>query len=124
VSRGTANIAILERDGSSRARDNGAYFLQQPATHSGQKIVGDVRGIGMWIAVEFTADRATKTPFTDDTAKEIVRRMKEDGVLSSGIGVSSLEMAPPLIAEREQLDRAVLATAQAVRAVSRERGLG
>ena len=58
----------------------------------------------MWLAVEFTADKKTKPPFADDTVKAVVRRMKELGVLSSAIG-NALEMAPPLIAEREQLDR-------------------
>ena len=126
VAAATACIGILERDGViPRARDNGAYFLQALRDAlRGEAIVGDVRGIGMWIAIEFTADRKTKTPFADDTAKAVVMRMKDNGVLAAPMGASSLEMAPPLIAEREHLDRAVTATAEAVRAVSRERGLG
>jgi putrescine aminotransferase len=78
----------------------------------------------MWVAVDFTADRRTRAPFADDTVKTVVRRMKEGGVLASGIGVSAFEMAPPLISERAHLDRAVAAAAEAVRAVAKERGLG
>ena len=126
VAAALANIAICERDGViGKARDNGRYFLDELKSALGElPIVGDVRGIGMWIAVDLTADRRTKAPFTDDTARAIVRRMKERGVLASTIGATAIEMAPPLIAEREHLDRAVAATAEAVRHVGKARGLG
>jgi adenosylmethionine-8-amino-7-oxononanoate aminotransferase len=76
----------------------------------------------MWLAVEFTADKATKTPFADDTVKAIVRRMKELGILSSSIG-NALEMAPPLISSRDDLDRAARVTAQAVADIVKARRL-
>jgi putrescine aminotransferase len=118
-----ANIAICERDGLiDKARENGEYILKelQGALH-GSSIVGDVRGIGMWVAVDLTADQGTKAPFTDDTAAAIVRRMKENGVLASPIG-TAFEMAPPLITERGQLDQAVAAVAEAVDVVAKEKG--
>ncbi len=126
VAAATANIAICERDGViAKARDNGAYFLAAlKDALGGAAIVGDVRGIGMWVAVDFTADRKTKAPFTDDTVKAVVRHMKNAGVLASGIGVSAFEMAPPLISERGHLDQAVTAATEAVHAVTKERGLG
>ncbi len=108
-------IAICERDGViPKARDNGRYFLERlKAALADSTIVGDVRGLGMWLAVDFTQDRKTRAPFTDGTVKKVVRRMKDLGVLSSSIG-NALEMAPPLITSRTQLDRAVEVTAQAV----------
>ena len=126
VAAATATINILERDGViPRARDNGAHFLQAlKDAIGGEAIVGDVRGIGMWIAVELSADKKAKTPFSDDTAKAVVRRMKEGGVLAAPMGMSTIEMAPPLIAEREQLDRTVTVMAEAIRAVTRDQGLG
>jgi putrescine aminotransferase len=126
VAAATANIVICERDGViGKARDNGRYFLDAlKDALGGERIVGDVRGIGMWVAVDFTADRKTKAPFTDDTVKDVVRHMKNSGVLASAIGVSAFEMAPPLISDRGHLDRAVRAAAEAVRAVTKERGLG
>jgi putrescine aminotransferase len=109
-------IEIYERDEVvAKARDNGRYFLERlKELLSNSPIVGDVRGLGMWLAVDFAQDKGTKAPFTDDTVKNIVRRMKELGVLASAIG-NSLEMAPPLIASRSQLDRAAEVTAQAVK---------
>jgi len=109
-------IEIYERDEIvAKARDNGRYFLERlKELLSDSPIVGDVRGLGMWLAVDFALDKKTKAPFTDDTVKNIVRRMKDLGVLASAIG-NSLEMAPPLIANRDQLDRAAEVTAQAVK---------
>jgi putrescine---pyruvate transaminase len=118
-----ANIAICERDDViAKARDNGRHFLERlKDLLAASPIVGEVRGLGMWLAIDFTADKATKVPFKDDTVKAVVRRMKELGVLSSPIG-NALEMAPPLIASREQLDRAAEVAAQAVHEVARARG--
>ncbi len=114
-----ATIGIYERDGViDKARDNGRYFLDRlKELLADSPIVGDVRGLGMWLAVDFTRDKKTKAPFTDDTVKKVVRRMKDLGVLSSAIG-TALEMAPPLISSRAQLDRAAEVTAQAVEDVA------
>ncbi|MEO8667350.1 MAG: aminotransferase class III-fold pyridoxal phosphate-dependent enzyme, partial [Bauldia sp.] len=124
VAAATANIAICERDNViARGRENGAYFLDRlKGALADSPIVGDVRGLGMWLAVEFTANKATKAPFADDTVKAIVTRMKELGVLSSSIG-NALEMAPPLISERQHLDRAADVTARAVADIVKARGL-
>ena len=119
-----AAIGIKRRDGLvERARDNGAYFGSElQAALSGHPIVGQVRGIGMWQCVDFTANRVTREKFMDDTVSVIVERMRSLGVLACRIG-TALEMSPPLIATRDQLDVAVAACARAVAEVSRERGL-
>jgi adenosylmethionine-8-amino-7-oxononanoate aminotransferase len=124
VAAALANIAIYERDDIiSRSRNNGRYFLERlQDALSSSPIVGDVRGIGMWLAVDFTVDKRTRAPFTDDTVQAVVRRMKDLGVLSSSIG-NALEMAPPLISERDHLDIATKVTAQAIQDVAKARGL-
>ena len=110
-----ANIAICEREGLiAKARDNGRYFLEQLRDRlKGSPIVGEVRGIGMWLAIDFTQDKSTRAPFPVGMSRRIVRRMRDKGVLSSAIGYN-LEMAPPLNATRAQLDRAAAATGEAV----------
>jgi putrescine---pyruvate transaminase len=124
VAAAVANITICERDDIiTRARENGRYFLDRLRDAlSSSPIVGDVRGIGMWLAVDFTVDKKTRAPFTDDTVQAVVRRMKDLGVLSSSIG-NALEMAPPLIAERDHLDLATKVTAQAIHDVAEAHGL-
>lgn len=119
-----AAIGIKRRDELvDSARENGAYFgAELTAALESHPIVGQVRGIGLWQCVDFTADRATKAKFEDDTISVIVERMRAHGVLACRIG-TSLEMSPPLITTRAQLDIAVEVCARAVNEVARERGL-
>ncbi|MFL5762111.1 MAG: aspartate aminotransferase family protein [Thermomicrobiales bacterium] len=117
-------IAIKERDNLiQQARDNGAFFLDGLTQALGSHpIVGDVRGKGMWLAIDFTRDKQTKAPFEDDTLPAIVRRAYKQGVIVSAIG-TAIEIAPPLIATRAELDRAVDVLRQAVCDIAAERGL-
>ena len=85
-------------------------------------IVGQVRGEGMWLAVDFAGDKETRAPFEDDTVQAVVRRMYEHGVIASPIG-TAFELAPPLIATRADLDEAVRVAAQSIDEIARERRL-
>ena len=125
-----AATAVHRHQGARRADRQGARQRRvlprrpQGCCSAALPIVGEVRGIGMWLAVDFTTDKKTKAPFADDTVKAVVRRMNEHGVLASADRHPAFEMAPPLISEREHLDRAARAAAEAVFAVTKERGLG
>jgi len=116
-------IAIKERDGLiQRAKENGEYFVNALKQElEPLPIVGQVRGIGMWHAVDFTSDKATKAPLPDDVVRAIVRRMAQYGVIASPIG-TAFEMAPPLIVTREELDTAVEVASRAIREIAKERG--
>jgi putrescine---pyruvate transaminase len=117
-------IAIKERDGLiDKARENGAYLLD--ALHEyldPHPIVGQVRGIGMWLAVDFAADKETRAPFEDDTVRAIVQRMYQHGVIASPIG-TAFELAPPLIVTKADLDETVRVAAQSIDEIARERSL-
>jgi putrescine aminotransferase len=76
----------------------------------------------MWLAVDFTADKETRAPFTDDTVKAVVARMYDHGVIASAIG-TSFEMAPPLISTKADLDEAVRVVAQSINEIAAERKL-
>jgi adenosylmethionine-8-amino-7-oxononanoate aminotransferase len=84
--------------------------------------VGQVRGKGMWLAVDFTADKETREPFEDDTVQAVVRRMYSHGVIASPIG-SAFELAPPLISTKADLDETVRVATLAINEVARERRL-
>ena len=65
--------------------------------------IGDVRGTGMYFAVELVTDRASKTPDMK-TALRLVNHLRENRVLISATGpdASILKIRPPLIwSERE-----------------------
>jgi adenosylmethionine-8-amino-7-oxononanoate aminotransferase len=112
-------IEIKEREGLiGRARANGEYFLGKlQAQLASSPIVGEVRGIGHWHAIDFTSNKETREPFKDDTVKSVMRSIRRKGVLTTAVG-HSIEMAPPLIATRQELDTAVRVTAEAIQEVA------
>ncbi len=117
-------IEIMERDNLiEKSRVDGAYLLdalQQELASS--PIVGQVRGAGMWIAVDFTKDKKTKEAFTDDTVAAIVKRMYDNGVIANAVG-TALELAPPYTISRSDLDLTVDAASRAIREIVQERSL-
>jgi taurine--2-oxoglutarate transaminase len=74
--------------------------------------VGDVRGVGLFFAVDLVKDRATKEPFNTMRDKvegkplvvdQIAAKMMADGVAQQS-WVSHFVIAPPLIVTKEELD--------------------
>jgi adenosylmethionine-8-amino-7-oxononanoate aminotransferase len=116
-------IEIKERDNLiEKARIDGAYFLDALKQElEPLPIVGQVRGIGMWLAVDFTTDKTTKAPFTDDTVAAIVKRMYDHGVIANAIG-TAFELAPPYTVSRADMDLTVGIARDAIVEVARERG--
>jgi taurine---2-oxoglutarate transaminase len=112
---GVAAIEEYRRLGLiERSRREGEYLLgrlRDIATR--HPSVGDVRGLGLFAAVELVRDRSTKEPFNTDEDKmagrplvteEVTRAMMKDGVYAFA-WVSHIIVAPPLIITREELDR-------------------
>ena len=61
-------------------------------------IIGDVRGLGLFIGVELVKDRKTKVPATDE-ANRIINQMKDAGILISTDGPlhNVLKIKPPMV---------------------------
>jgi 4-aminobutyrate aminotransferase len=70
------------------------------------KIVGDVRGKGLMIGIEFVRDQRTKERAPDLRDKVIVNAFHR-GLLTLGSGENSIRISPPLIIDREQADCAI-----------------
>jgi len=68
-------------------------------------LIGDVRGAGLFFAVELVTDREAKTPATAAT-KRLVNLMRERGVLLSRIGPHDniLKIRPPLQFAKQHAD--------------------
>ena len=101
------NLEILEGEGLiDHAREMGAYFLEALGSLSGHACVGQVRGIGLWTALDLTLDRASRAAFPADALSRLVDRARARGLIIKCMG-PALEFAPPLIIQREDIDRAV-----------------
>lgn len=71
-------------------------------------IIGDVRGVGLFIGIELVEDKDTKTPATAK-AKLVVSRMKEEYILVSSDGPDRnvLKLKPPLVFSHDNVDHFV-----------------
>ncbi len=66
-------------------------------------VIGDVRGRGLMIGIEFVKDRATKEPFAD-IIDRITERAFRKGLLLLGCGKSAFRLAPPLVLDQYDVD--------------------
>lgn len=106
-----ASIAEVEERGLvERSRVEGAYFKERlEAVAPKHPLVGDVRGLGMMVALELVTDRDAKTPATTET-KHVVDALLRRGVMCTNYGGphhNILKMSPPLVITREQLDHSI-----------------
>jgi 4-aminobutyrate aminotransferase/(S)-3-amino-2-methylpropionate transaminase len=71
-------------------------------------LIGDVRGLGAMVAVEFVRDRVSKEPAKGEVG-EILKLAAERGVLvlSAGVEANCLRFLAPLVITDEQLEEAL-----------------
>lgn len=106
---GLANLKVLEDDKMiENVRTVGAYFQDQlRSAFSDHPMVGEVRGDGMLAALEFVADRQTKT-FFDPSLKvsaQVAATSLEQGVIARAMPHGDiLGFAPPLCITKEEID--------------------
>lgn len=109
---GLAVLDVIERD---RLRENaagiGAYLVERfRELQTRYDIIGDVRGMGLFLGIELVEDRKTKAPAT-----ALARRIN-DGVRARGVLIGTegphdnvLKMRPPMIFSRANADHLVSA---------------
>lgn len=68
--------------------------------------IGDVRGVGLMLAVDLVKDRASREP-DPETLDKVLYSAFEEGLALLGCGDSSVRIAPPLIVSEGEADTAV-----------------
>ncbi len=100
-------IELLQRELVANSAEVGAYLKSGlEKLMSKYDCIGDVRGMGMMIGVEFVKDRASKKPdpeLRDRVEMETFNR----GVVLLGCGPNSIRWSPPLILTKENVDVAL-----------------
>jgi taurine---2-oxoglutarate transaminase len=101
-----------------RSREMGAYLGQQLlGLQDKHPSIGDVRGLGLFWAIELVRNRATKRPLNTKQEKIagkplVVERIAGE-MLKAGVAVipwiSHFVIAPPLIIEKQEIDLAIAA---------------
>ena len=99
-----ATLHILENGGIANADKQGTYLLSAlEAMATRHPSIGDVRGKGLMIGVEFVQDRTTKAPAAD-LRNRVNHLAFEHGLLLIGCGVSTTRFIPPLIISRAEIE--------------------
>jgi 4-aminobutyrate aminotransferase len=114
---GLATVEAIEQDRlMENARAVGAYLNARLASlQDRHPLIGDVRGLGLIQGVELVKDRKTKEPATTEAAK-VVFRACELGlvVFYAGMFSNVLELTPPLVLSRAEVDEGVAILDQAL----------
>jgi 4-aminobutyrate aminotransferase len=102
-----ATMDLIEGGLMENARKMGEYIFQRTADWTNKfKIVGDVRGKGLMVGIEFVRDQRTKER-AGDLRNAIVDSAFHRGLLVLGAGENSLRLSPPLLVDEEQADFAM-----------------
>lgn len=107
---GVAVLETIEREGlvanaAARGDELRAGLLKLAQN---DERIGDVRGPGMMIAVEFVKDRATREP-DGDLGNAVIARCADAGllVLTCGVNHNIVRWIPPLDVTTEEIDEAL-----------------
>jgi 4-aminobutyrate aminotransferase len=99
-----ATLDLIEDEYMTNAAEMGDYILDALAEmQMRHPSIGDVRGRGLMIGVEFVNDCETKEP-AKELRDEVVHALFQRGLLTLGCGRSTVRIAPPLMIEQPLVD--------------------
>jgi len=105
-----AGLAVLEaieqENLQENARSVGDYFLKRlKELQSTSELIGDVRGLGLFIGVELVKDRKNRLPATRE-AELIAEKMKKNNILVTTEGPyhQVLKIKPAIIFNKDNVD--------------------
>jgi len=112
------NLAIIEEENLlENTAAMGDYMLDRlHELQDKHKVIGDVRGKGLFLGAELVADRESREPVDEKQAQAVVAACNRQGVM---IGVTNRSIpgynntlcyAPALIARRDDIDQIIAAT--------------
>jgi 4-aminobutyrate aminotransferase len=109
-----ATIDLIENGLLENTNQVGEYCMDiLEEIKSRHPCIGDVRGKGLMIGVEFVLDRQSKVP-AEKLRDRIVDLAFSMGLLTLGCGKSVIRIAPPLSVSREEVDEGMHILEQAI----------
>jgi 4-aminobutyrate aminotransferase len=107
IAASLATIRLLEGGYIQNAARLGDFIMKKTADWTKRhKIVGEVRGKGLMIGIEFVRNQETKEK-APDLRNKIVQMAFQKGLLVLGSGDTTLRICPPLMIDEEQAEFAV-----------------
>jgi 4-aminobutyrate aminotransferase len=115
IAASLVTLRLLEDSYLDNARRMGEFILRRTADWPNKfKNVGEVRGRGLMIGIEFVRDQKTKEK-APELRNRIVHLAFEKGLLVLGSGDTTLRFCPPLVVDEEQADFAVRTIEECIR---------
>jgi 4-aminobutyrate aminotransferase len=109
-----ATIDLIEKHYLQNVREVGEYTLDALAEIMARHpSIGDVRGIGLMIGVEFVQDRESKDPAIN-LRDDVVNLAFERGLLTLGCGQSVIRISPPLSTTKSEIDEGLMIFEEAI----------
>jgi len=103
----------------ANARKQGEHALRRlREMQERYEIIGDVRGMGLFIGVEIVRSKRTKER-GDKEANQIMNHCFKNGLLVIMAGKNVLRLIPPLTTKREELDEGLDILEEAISAVDK-----
>ena len=107
-------LRLLREGLMKNAAEVGAHMMAGvKALMDTHPIIGDVRGRGLMIGIEFVRDRQTKERATSER-DAIVKACFSRGLLVLGAGRNAIRLSPPLVLTRQEADTAIRILDQAI----------
>lgn len=119
-----ATIDLIEKEYLRNAAEVGQYALDALSEiQTRHPSIGDVRGLGLMIGVEFVLHRETRQP-AGQVSERVVNLAFERGLLLLGCGKSVIRLAPPLSISKSEVDEGLAIFEEAVGLAEKEFGIG
>ena len=100
-----ATIDLIHDEYLVNAEQVGDYALNRLADiQSRHASIGQVRGMGLMIGVEFVKDQETRQP-DEDLRDRIIHLAFQNGLLLLGCGKSTIRISPPLSINQAEIDQ-------------------
>jgi 4-aminobutyrate aminotransferase len=116
----SATIEQIEKHYLKNTNETGPYTIQKlKEIQSRHPSIGDVRGIGFMIGVDFVEDPTSKKPAAE-LRNRVERLAFERGLLLLGCGKSVIRISPPLCTTKEQIDEGLNIFEEAVSLAEKE----
>ena len=114
-----ANISVIEKeDLCGKAQKLGNHAMKRlEEVKEKTKLVGDVRGLGLMIGIEFVKDKNTKERAVSETERIVVEAFN-NGLILLPVGLNCARIAPPLNIDLAHLDQGIDILANAVQKVA------
>jgi 4-aminobutyrate aminotransferase len=102
-----ATIDLIESEYKQNAAEVGTYALESlKELAQGHESIGEVRGMGLMIGIEFVKDKETKYP-AEGLRDRVVDLAFEYGLLTLGCSKNVIRISPPLCISKAEIDEGI-----------------